>query len=137
LLLGELNVIWKARRNGPGIRPPRCPWDSGATASITTASAAAVNAAVSVQLDIGWYWWAINVDNSVVCVSSVTANNQALSAYAGTATQGNALTSSATLCSLNFSQTYGTWPDLTGQTFTESTGSNLAPIMQFKVASIP
>lgn len=110
------------------------------TGSISTTSTGFVSAAISggnKTLEPGWYWLSINSDNTVALVQTVS----------GTTVLGGALIGSATTSiigaaanvsgfALLVTQTFGTWPDVTSATFTETTTQN-APILIYKVASVP
>jgi|KBSSwiStaDraftv2_1062776.scaffolds.fasta_scaffold728546_2 hypothetical protein len=88
--------------------------------------AGALVGASPVTLPPGLYWFAINADASAggtVIMQAAGANSPIHGNMIGSATQANI--SSATgvmMLSYTFAQTYGTWPDLTGVTFTEATG---------------
>lgn len=107
------------------------------TASMSTASAAAVNAAVSIQLSPSLYWWAINIDNATAALTSMSIISLGMSQQIGSATQANLTTGAAGLNAYYVAQTFGTWPDLTSASFTELNTANWAPVVQFKVASVP
>lgn len=106
------------------------------TASISTTTATSVNAAASLQLGPGWYWFASNTDNSTAAYASVTAAQTTAAGLVGSTTQGNDLGNGSAIAGLSFAQTFGTWPSLTGQTFTDVTAATM-PVIQFKVNSIP
>jgi hypothetical protein len=108
------------------------------TASISTASAAVVNATISVQLTPGLYWFASNMDNATSIITSVGAGSITASALIGSPTQANIMPGSAVgMQGVKITSTFGTWPDLTGQSFTDATGNNDTPLMAFKVGSVP
>lgn len=103
-----------------------------ATGDISVASTGMVSAnlGASVLLYPGLYWMAVNADNSTV----------AAQAYNGAASVGAYLIGSATLANVDagattasllwiFAQTYGTWPDLTAASLTESTGTSYAVVL--------
>ena len=95
------------------------------TANISTAAAQAVSANLSsnVSLPAGDYWMAVNADNATV-VFQALGQSQTIQGYLqGSATLAN-LTSGAAVFSLNWNiaQTFGTWPNLTGQALTETIG---------------
>lgn len=103
------------------------------TASISTAATGSLNAAVSVQIDVGWYWFATNFDNATAAANSLNSNAFQLAPVIGSTSQQNVLVSS-TFTGLSVAQTYGTWPDLTSASFTDSFTT---PVVQFKVGSVP
>ena len=106
------------------------------TASMSTAAVGSVNAAVSVQLTEGWYWFATNCDNAVAVFAATNVGNCYLGWLMGSATQGTALASTQSFAGYNVAQTFSTWPDLTPSSPTEVTNASV-PIGQFKVGSIP
>lgn len=102
------------------------------TASVSTASAnVGVNAAVSVQLDVGWYWFAANCDNATSRANSVS--NDLSPAIIGAASQSAGIFNGAAF-GLSVAQTFGTWPDLTSASFSDFFGP---VVVQFKVGSVP
>lgn len=109
------------------------------TASMSTTTAANVNAAVSLQLGPGFYWFGVCHDNATSSlVGPSNTNGMGPSFLMGSATQGNVVGSSGgSLMGVTFAGTFGTWPDLTAQAFTESGGSSAFGVVQFKVASVP
>lgn len=107
------------------------------TASMSTTSTGLVNSAVSVQLEPGLYWWATNSDNGTSVLQSVVSAGMLMGMKIGSATQGNALGSGASITGLAVSQTFGTWPDLTAGSFSEQVNTASMPALVFKVASVP
>jgi len=107
------------------------------TASMSTAAVANVNAAASVQLEPGLYWFATNCDNGTATFAGAAASTVYVGAVIGSATQGNDLLGTQTLLGLSVAQTFGTWPDLTSASFTEVLTSGSVPLPQFKVGSVP
>ncbi|MDB5584299.1 MAG: hypothetical protein JWR80_9475 [Bradyrhizobium sp.] len=98
------------------------------TANMSTASVAAVSAAVTqVTLPPGIYWGAVNQDNAVAAYVSLAntaplAGNLIGSATLATVSGATALVS----LFLTVAQTFGTWPDLTSGSFAESNGTTAA-----------
>jgi len=86
-------------------------------------------------LEAGVYWLAANADNStVVCQAYAAA--QVVAGFLVGSPNLTDITGAATTAALVMSlgaQTFGTWPDLTGQTFTR-VGANSCAIPIFKVA---
>lgn len=77
------------------------------------------------------YWFAANA-NAAITYVSVSANTTHANMLIGAPTL-SAIYSSSSVSAWNrlFSQTYGTWPDLTGQTTTPTSGSRgPAPILR-------
>ncbi|MGY3366179.1 hypothetical protein ACVWZL_003304 [Bradyrhizobium sp. GM2.4] len=108
------------------------------TASMSTASAASVNAAVSVQVEPGMYWFATNCDNITAAFGCLDGNGTSMAQLVGSPTQSNNLVgTSGAIDGLSVAQTFGTWPDLTSGSFTELVGANSIPLVQFQVTSIP
>lgn len=105
----------------------------GSTPSITISGAAGIytgTLGANVTLNPGLYWLAYNGDNAAtVCVASSSA---VMSGLVGTGTAANiCLAATSTSLGLSFAQVFNTWPDLTGQAFSD-TGSY--PLIFIKVA---
>lgn len=107
------------------------------TASMSTTLATSVNAAAAIQLTAGLYWFATNFDNAVAAASSIDQQILRTASLIGSVNQNSGFQSTTTLSGLTTAQTFGTWPDLTSAAFTEVTGGNNIPVVQFKVASVP
>jgi hypothetical protein len=107
------------------------------TASMSTASAVNVNSAASLQLNPGLYWFATNSDNATSAYTSFNTSSSYISSIIGSTTQSNTLGNGQGYAGLSVSQTFGTWPDLTAGSFTESTANQTMPVVQFKVVSVP
>lgn len=99
------------------------------TASLSTTTAAAVSGAVTaVTLAPGTYWLALNQDNAVAGYQAIANATIVAGALIGSTTLNNVSGgTTATMLTLTVAQTYGTWPDLTSGSFTEST-TNLTAI---------
>ena len=110
-----------------------------ATGNISTTSTGAVNAAASASLPAGNYWFCSNADNAVVAISSQgTAALGPAQALVGTATQGSAGTGPAALATgISVAQAFNTWPTFASNTAWADVVSAIAPIINFKVASVP
>lgn len=121
--------------NSATMRPTGNPLSS--TASMSTAAAASVNAAVSVQLAAGLYWFGTNADNGTVVMPSISTTNMFGATVLGSSSQSVSAGSAYGIGGLSVAQTFGTWPDLTAASFTELTNVNSLPFLQFKVGSIP
>lgn len=106
------------------------------TASMSTTSTGSVNAAASVQLNTGLYWWAVNCDNATVAFTSTSTGSLWLSSLLGSLTQNSDLAGATAIDGLSVAQTFGTWPDLTSGSFTEVVSATM-PIVQFRVGSVP
>jgi hypothetical protein len=105
------------------------------TASMSTAATGHLNSAVNVQLDVGWYWWATNVDASAGSTVRLNGVSSSLAAgITGAATQANNIFDGIGV-GITLAQTFGTWPDVTASSFTE--GFPSTPVVQFKVGSVP
>lgn len=109
------------------------------TASLSAATAASVSGAASAQLNPGLYWWFANVDTASVTVTSQTTSTTGLMGQViGSPTQANVFNSgSGTLVGVTIAQTFGTWPDFTGSSFTEFTTNSGMAGVQFLVSSVP
>lgn len=111
-----------------------------ATGNMSTTSSGGVTADITgadVQLEPGLYWMAINQDNSTAVYQTIGAGAIHALELIGSATESNFSSASGVPgFYLSFAQTFGTWPDLTGQTMVEgSSGANA--MIHFKVASVP
>ncbi len=108
------------------------------TASMSTASAATVTATASAQVEGGLIWFGVMVDNATAVLTSISNSlGSGMSNLIGSATPANVMSSTGGLSGLAVTGTYGTWPDLTAASFTESTGSSGYGAVQFKVGSVP
>lgn len=118
-------------------RPTGNPLASTASMA-TTSSATNVNAAVSVQLTQGLYWFATNIDNTGATLISPGTTAPFVSTVIGSATQSSGLSSGGSVTvGLSTPSTFGTWPDLTAATFTEVVNSATFGAVQIKVGSVP
>lgn len=106
------------------------------TASMSTTNVASINAAVSVQLEPGFYWFATNCDNGTAVFTSPTASGPFAGNLIGSTNQTATLGAGGSLVGVSTPQTFGTWPDLTSATFTEVT-TNMIPVVTFKIGSVP
>lgn len=104
------------------------------TASISAAATGSVEATVSATIQPGFYWAATNCDNATNAFSANGSTSTWMSRAIGSATQLSCLNAGGTLSGYTFAQTFGTWPDLTGQTFVELTTSQRIPLVQYRVA---
>lgn len=110
------------------------------TGSISTTSSGLITADITgadVVFEPGLYWMAVNADATAgaTCIMQTYANTAGwMSWLIGSATHANINTgNTASRLGLLVSHTFGTWPDLTAGSFTESTNTADA-ILQFKVA---
>lgn len=105
------------------------------TASISSAGTGSVEATVSHTFAPGLYWPATNCDNTTNAFDANGSTSTWMARAIGSATQSSCMTTGGgTLSGYTFAQTYGTWPDLTGQTFAELTTSQRIPLIQYRVA---
>lgn len=107
------------------------------TGNISTASATTVSADITgadVSLTAGWYYAAVCADNGTVIFQTVANTFSHAGNLIGSTTIANVAPGNNLV--LGFAQTFGTWPDLTGQTFTESASAVSAALL-IKVASVP
>lgn len=109
------------------------------TASMSAAVATTVSSAASVQLEPGLYWFAGNTDTAALTFTVPGASTSgAMGLLIGSATQGNVFGGgSGSLNGLTVAQTFGTWPDLTGGSFTELVAAASLIGVEFQVASVP
>lgn len=101
------------------------------TASMDTSAAASVNAAASCIMQPGVYWFATNCDNGSAVMAAIGAGSNYYAQVIGltTSTMGG---SGAMSQGYSFAQTFGTWPDLTGQSLVGVVASTI-PMVEFKV----
>jgi len=112
----------------------------GMTGNISTTTTGPVQGplSVSAQLEAGIYWMAANSSSNTPAFSSIANTNTTISSLIGSATLSTIMSgNTAALFTLSVAaQTFGTWPDLTSATITESTATSF-PMIVFKVSSIP
>lgn len=110
-----------------------------ATASLSTTSTGAVTGSVTpVQLAPGMYWFARNSDNAGTAQSINASNTFSRgSALVGSATVANVVGSAGGLLGFSFSQTFGTWPDMTSNSISELNNSSASPFPLYHVTSVP
>lgn len=106
------------------------------TSSMSTAAVASVNAAVSVQVEPGLYWFATCMDNATAALAVASSNSLYGSSLIGSATQANCLASGG-LIGLSVAGTFGTWPNMTSASFTELNQSGAMGLVQFQIGSVP
>lgn len=104
----------------------------GATGSLSTTLTGVFSAAPAggnFTLQPGTYWSAVNQDNSTAAYRTNATGQSFTTALIGTATEAS-ITNASTSAALTIStaQTFGTWPDLTGASFTETTALGSAMI---------
>lgn len=106
------------------------------TVAGSTASAATLTLSLTsnTQFAIGYYWFAIQVDNSTAVYSAQSANNNLYSERAGNIGSAGFVISPFNGLSF-FGTTYGTWPNMSGASTTETTSR--IPSLGFQVASVP
>lgn len=103
--------------------------------SMSTAATGNVEATVSATLPPGLYWAATNCDNATSAFSANGSTSTWLARAIGSATQSECWsTGGGTLSGYTFAHTFGTWPDLTGQTFVKLTTSQRIPLISFRPA---
>jgi len=109
----------------------------GATGSLSTGSTGLISAAISdgnVIMTPGLYWMASNQDNATVAYTQITNTSTPLTRLVGDSTATNIIQATGGLrqC-MSFTQTFGTWPDLTAQTLSLQ-NNNCA--VAYKVAAV-
>lgn len=102
------------------------------TASMSTASAANVSAAINLTLDPGLYWFGTNIDNAVATLIGYSSAAGAVSSLIGSDTQAGALGNLTAFSCLQVVQAFGSWPNVTAATFIPVTGQ-VTPIVQYKI----
>lgn len=106
---------------------------TGTMSAGTTGAMSATLAGGNLTLNPGLYWVGINGDTTTAVFQAFGSNSTFIAALiGGTASQ----VASGTASSVSFlgnTQTFGTWPDLTGQGFSKGNNSGYAGIF-FKVA---
>lgn len=107
------------------------------SASMSTTSTGNVNAAVSLQLNPGLYWFATNLDNATAALAGANISNAALSTFIGSPTQSTCLGSGQSFVGLAVAATFGNWPDLTAASKAEVLFNGTVPLVQFKIGSVP
>lgn len=103
------------------------------TASLSTTSVGAVSGAVTqVTLAPGTYWMAVNQDNAAAGYQTLAATASFYGMAIGSATLANITSGAASNnIALAVTQTFGTWPDLTAGSFTETmTTANAVVFLQ-------
>lgn len=113
----------------------------GTTASISTGATGVVSAALAggnITLAPGFYWMAVNKDanaTSVVFQVAGASGQMVPSFLFGSASQSNISSGGGTgLIAFSRAQTYGTWPDMTGQSITDYTVSGGYCLLHLKAA---
>ncbi|MGN8170498.1 hypothetical protein [Agrobacterium sp. 22117] len=109
----------------------------GATGSLSAGTTGVVTAAISggnITLNPGMYWVALNTDTTTAVFQAYGANSTIVATLlGGTASQVSSGTTSS-VPYLSVAQAFGTWPDLTGQTFNRGSGSSVYAAIFFRVA---
>jgi hypothetical protein len=109
------------------------------TGNISTTATGVVSADITganVTLEAGMYWFAYWADNGTSAIKGFLRDSFSYhSALVGSATQANAMnTSGYGIFCLTSSETYGTWPNATSETFTEQPGFHYTGIPYLKAA---
>lgn len=109
------------------------------TGNISTTSTGAVSADITganVTLEAGMYWAAFWADNTAVIVASIDRNNPNLGGMlVGAANQTAILTTTPYGdFGLSSTETYGTWPNATSESFSEQIDNRQTRILMFKAA---
>jgi hypothetical protein len=97
------------------------------TGNISTGTATIVSAAIaetSVTLQPGVYWQCVWADNSTVVCRTQTAASGGAPQLIGSATEATVNSASTTAAfTVACAKTYGAWPNMTSESFTEATGT--------------
>lgn len=92
----------------------------------------------TISLSPGMYWFATNFDNgTVACISSSNGQVTLMDTMIGGSTGFKVLEATAGFLGLSLAQTFGTWPNVTGQSFTEVQTQGTVPLLAFQVLSSP
>jgi hypothetical protein len=139
--LGTSNTQVAIYRNNSGATPAlnRPGTLVASTASVVNTSTGAFSQILSSdqQLEIGWYWSAMQNGDTTVRILTRGAADGQTPHFMGSATLGSTLATSANVQGVSFTGTFGTWPaDISGSTFAEVT-TNLVPFIVAQAASIP
>jgi hypothetical protein len=105
--------------------------------NMSTTIAASVNAAISLQLGPGLYWFGTNCDNGTVSMPAISPSSLFGAQNLGSATQSADMAGTFGITGVSVAQTFGTWPDLTSASFAELANITNVALLQFKVASVP
>lgn len=108
----------------------------GATANMSAGTTGAMSAALSggnLTLNPGLYWMGINGDTTTAVFQAFGSNSTFIAALIGGSASQVASGTASSVSFLGNTQAFGTWPDLTGQTFSRGNNSGYAGIF-FKVA---
>lgn len=114
----------------------------GSTPNMSTTSATMVSQDLSSPAALsspGLYWFGLNKSHATPKFTCIL--NSSLGDFArlvGDATIGNVFGQGSVTTGLSFAHTFGTWPDLSGQTFGfVSGGTQVTPAIAMKVSSVP
>jgi len=109
------------------------------TADLANTAAANVSGTCSSgALQPGWYWLEANSNDSTAAYQIMATSNSNMGWSMGASSQGNLINNSAAAINyLKVSQTYGTWPDETSTSWTETTNNGGWALVVFKVGSVP
>lgn len=109
----------------------------GVTGSMSAGTTGAMTSAFTggnITLNPGMYWMALNTDSTTAIFQAFGSNSTFIAALLGGVTASQVASGTATsIASLSYTQTFGAWPDLTGQAFSRGNSSAYAGIF-FKVA---
>jgi hypothetical protein len=106
---------------------------TGTMSAGTTGAMSATLAGGSVTLNPGLYWVGINGDTTTAVFQAFGSNSTFIAALIGGTASQVASGTASSVSFLGSNQTFGTWPDLTGQGFSRGNNSGYAGIF-FKVA---
>jgi|SRR6185312_4507806 len=123
------------------------------TSSISTASATAISGSLSANKQVGPggadnddnVWWCSNIDNATAALVSTTiANFTGVASTLGSSALTNVTSAAALISGISCSgaacnggsSTFGTWPTLTGSTWTDVVATTIT-VIAFQPASVP
>lgn len=113
------------------------------TGNISTSAQQVVPVAASLQLTPGWYWGATNCDNGSAVFPVMNVGSSFLGYVLGSVVDNDLLTSQ-TFAGYSLTQTFGSWPNLTGSSpasgssplLSEVTSASI-PVFSVEIGSVP
>lgn len=111
---------------------------AGSTGNLSTAATGVITGDITgadITLTPGLYWAAINVDNATAAFTQLTNTSTTTARRVGSSTVTDVLQAGAdaSRMALSFTQTFGTWPDLTAQTLGVT---NNHAVVVYKVSAV-
>lgn len=103
----------------------------GATNSMSAGTTGVMTSPISgtaITLNPGLYWMALNTDSTTAVFQAFGSSSTFIAALLGGTAAQVASGNSSSVAYLAFAQTFGTWPDLSAQTFTRGNSSAYAGV---------